>query len=228
MKMLAELAKRQVQQLSALQSGISLVRNPNDLKKVIQLSDQLSAMASSEDVRQFSEALCNHPQAIRAIEERYRVNSSDIGKLAQCRKGTLGYAYVDHLEQNGITPESLTPPPVKDDFSYVVAHLYETHDIWHTVTGYGTRIAGELGLASFGAAQLPSQFEYLILAGGILNTVFYQFDERDERMTAIAEGWTLGKKAKPFFGVRWNELWSHRLSDVQRELRVKKCKWHNT
>jgi ubiquinone biosynthesis protein COQ4 len=216
--MLAQIAKRQFQQISALQSGLALVRNPNNLREVINLSDKLLGMAGSEDIRKFSEELCKSPQAIDAVEKRYRVHSSDLKRLAKCKKGTLGYAYIQHLEKNEITPESLTPPPVKDDFSYVVAHLYETHDIWHTVTGYGTSVADELGLAAFGAAQLPSQFEYLLIAGGILNTVFYEFHERDERMSAIAEGWVLGKKAKPLFGVKWNELWNKKLVDVRQTL----------
>ena len=218
--MLTELVKRQMRQLSAFQSGMSLVRNPNNLSEIIKLSDKLLEMAGPEDIRKFSEDLCQTPQAIGAIENRYRVESCDVKALSQYRKGTLGYSYVKHLEKNEIAPESLTPPPVKDDFTYVVAHLYETHDIWHTVTGYGTSIADELGLASFGAAQLPSQFEYLLLAGGLLNTVFYQFDQRDERMTAIAEGWVLGKKAKPFFGIRWSEFWDKPLQQVRKELHI--------
>lgn len=218
--MLAQLARREIQRFSALKSGISLVRNPDNLKEVINLSDRLLEMVGPEEIQKFSEDLCTHPQAISAIEKRLRVNSCDTRRLKKCSKGSLGDAYIKHLNKNGIKPESLTPPPVKDDFSYVVAHLYETHDIWHAVTGFSTRIEDELGLAAFGAAQLPSPFEYLILAGGILNTIFYQFDERDKRLDAITQGWTMGKRAMPFFGVDWNRLWDVSLITIKKEMKV--------
>jgi ubiquinone biosynthesis protein COQ4 len=218
--MLNGLVKKQIQQFSLFHSGYSIIKDPNNLKEILNLSDRLTEFARPEDIKKFAEDLCVSPQAIEAIETRYRVNNRDLKSLAQCKKGSLGIAYLTHLEKSGISPESLAPPPVTDDVSYVMAHLYETHDIWHTVTGYGTSIADELGLASFGAAQLPSQFEYLLLAGGILNTVFYQFDERDERMTAIAEGWVMGKKAKPLFGLKWTELWNTPLATIRKNLEI--------
>lgn len=215
--MLAKMAMRQLQQFSLIHSGYCLVKDPNNLKQVLKLSDHLLELAKPEDIERFADDLCKDLQALTAIESRYRVNSE---ALEKCRMGTLGRAYIEHLASNNITAESLTPPPVKDDLGYVVAHLQETHDIWHTVTGFDTSVAGELGLAAFGAAQMPSQFEYILLAGGILNTIFYKFDERDERMQAIVLGWQMGKKARPLFGVRWNKLWNRPLQDVRKELMV--------
>lgn len=218
--MLASIAKRQIQQFSVFQSSYSLVKDPNNLKEVFKLSDALLDLAQPEDIKKFSEELCKDPQAIAAIETRYRVNGSDLNRISKCKSGTLGRGYLDHLKKNNITPESLTPPPVKDDVSYVTAHIIETHDIWHTVTGFQTTVAGELGLAAFGAAQLPAQFDYILLSGGILNTVIYKFGERIERMQAIADGWEMGRKAKPLFGVRWGEMWDESLHDVRKSLNI--------
>jgi len=81
-------------------------------------------------------------------------------------------------------------------------------------------VPGELGLAAFGAVQLSSQFEYLLLAGGLLNTVLYDFKQRGERMEAIIRGWDMGKKAQPLFGVHWSELWSEKVGDIRKELGI--------
>ncbi len=32
-------------------------------------------------------------------------------------------------------------------------HLYQTHDIWHVVTGWGNDLPGEVGLGGFYSAQ---------------------------------------------------------------------------
>jgi ubiquinone biosynthesis protein COQ4 len=217
--MLGALAKKQFQQLSVLHSSYAVIKDPNNLKEVLSLSEQLLELAQPEDIRKFAEEICRDPKAIAAIEERYRVEA-DLAKLAKCRKGSLGRSYIEHLEKNGITPESLTPPPVTDDLTYFAAHIRETHDIWHAVTGFATSVTGELGLAAFGAAQMPSQFEYILLSGGLLNTVLYKFDEREGRMQAIVDGWQMGKKAKPLFGVRWTEMWDEPLTQVRKSLKI--------
>jgi ubiquinone biosynthesis protein COQ4 len=218
--MLNNLMKKQIQQFSLFQNGYSIIKDPNNLKEILKLSDRLVEFAKPEDIKRFAEDLCVNPQVIKAIESRLRVDNRNLKKLSKCKKGTLGHAYLVHLKNSGISPESLAPPLVKDDVSYVMAHIYETHDIWHTVTGFDTTVRGELGLAAFGAAQLPSQFEYLLLAGGLLNTVFYQFNERDNRMNSIVYGWQLGKKSKPLFGVNWNELWNEPISNVRKDLKI--------
>ena len=39
-------------------------------------------------------------------------------------------------------------------------------------------------------------------------------------MHAIVRGWLLGKRARPLFGVRWNELWVTPMENVRRGLAV--------
>jgi ubiquinone biosynthesis protein Coq4 len=39
-------------------------------------------------------------------------------------------------------------------------------------------------------------------------------------MDAVVYGWTMGKRARALFGVRWNDLWSVPLSEVRARLGV--------
>ena len=39
-------------------------------------------------------------------------------------------------------------------------------------------------------------------------------------MTAISRGWTMGKNARPLFGIDWRSLWSEPLAEVQARYRV--------
>jgi ubiquinone biosynthesis protein Coq4 len=102
----------------------------------------------------------------------------------------------------------------------VVAYLYDTHDVWHVVTGFSTDVAGELGLQAFYLAQFPATLAGMILLAGFANTLFLNFEDRDARMTAITRGWLLGKRASSLFGVRWSDLWSTPLSEVRAQLHL--------
>ena len=120
----------------------------------------------------------------------------------------------------GLDPSALPTLEANDDSGYLRAHLYETHDIWHAVTGFHTDVAGELGLQAFYLAQIPSRLSSAILAGGFINTVAYAFPDRDARMRQIVRGWVLGKRAKNFFGVDWASLWATPLDEVRALLGV--------
>jgi ubiquinone biosynthesis protein Coq4 len=37
-------------------------------------------------------------------------------------------------------------------------------------------------------------------------------------MNAIARGWLLGRRARPLFGMRWAQRWTHPLADIRRDL----------
>ena len=207
-------------QLSALASAYQLVKDPNRLTDVLNLSDRLTDLATPEDLKALARELEKTPQAVEAIQKRVRVHSSPHRRFSRYAKSSLGRAYFEHLQKNGIVPEALAPSEIHDDISYIRAHFYETHDIWHTVTGFDISVAGELGLAAFGAAQFPSVFNFVLLAGGLLNTALYEFSDRDQRMDAITRGWTMGRKAKKLFGVEWDALWSVPLGQVRKQFNI--------
>jgi ubiquinone biosynthesis protein Coq4 len=45
-------------------------------------------------------------------------------------------------------------------------------------------------------------------------------NEREARFDAIVKGWEMGRRARPLFGTRWDELWATPLSDVRRSLGI--------
>jgi ubiquinone biosynthesis protein COQ4 len=109
---------------------------------------------------------------------------------------------------------------VNDELDFVRAHLYETHDVWHVVTGFATDVPGELGLQAFYFAQLPGKLPTAILAAAFVNTLIKHFEEREPRMQEIVRGYLLGRQARPLFGVRWDALWSAPLAEVRAQLQL--------
>jgi ubiquinone biosynthesis protein COQ4 len=207
-----------VQSAKMLYHFARLVRDPSRLGEVFEIAETLvdtNAMAPIVD------AFRATPEGARALRERPRIGRVDMKALRALPEGTLGRAFAAHLDRNGLDPNALpmlehTP----DDGMYAHAHLYETHDVWHAVTGFGADVAGELGLQAFYLAQMPAKLGTVLLSLGLLNTFLYAFDERDARMREITRGWLLGRRAKTFLGMDWKALWTTPLSEVRARLNV--------
>jgi ubiquinone biosynthesis protein COQ4 len=211
---------RSMHALKALASGFRLIRDPNRLAEVFEIADHLLAAAPPARTQQLVEEVKRSPEGARALADKPRVGSFDLAELAKLPEGTLGRVFADHMRANNLDPSALPKIPGGTELEFFRAHLYETHDILHVVTGFGTNVADELGLQAFYLAQFPGGLPPALLAGGLLNTMIYAIDQRDVRMRAIVRGWLLGKRARPFFGVRWGDLWAVPLADVRASLGI--------
>jgi ubiquinone biosynthesis protein COQ4 len=160
-----------------------------------------------------------NPAVDRALDERHRFDI-DLRSLQKLPEGTLGRVFSDNMVAAGLGPEALPDLASPDRPSYFRAHLYETHDVWHTVTGFGMDRFGEIGLQAFYLAQIGGGLPSLLLAVGFLRIALYERDKGRHLMDGIVRGYEMGRRAKPFFGVHWDELWSEPLSEVRVRLGV--------
>ncbi len=213
---------RSVDLARSLWSFVDLVRHPDHLDQVFVISDSL--FRRQEDVlTRMVEFFGRQEKGAAALRERPRL-VVDLDRLGALPEGTLGRTYASAMRRKNLDPASIPTMPATDEREYVRAHLYETHDVWHAVTGFDTGVAGELGLQGFYAAQAPGSLLPLVILGmGMLNTAFYAFDDRERRLDAIALGWQMGKDAKPLFGADWSALWSIPLEDVRRDLGIERA-----
>ena len=124
------------------------------------------------------------------------------------------------MPARGLDPGALPSLQVTDDASFLRAHLYETHDVWHVVTGFDNEWQSEIGLQGFYLAQFPGALSAVLLGLGCLRVGIYDIASREPLMSAIVRGWVMGKRARPFFGVRWDRLWDKPLADVRSLLDV--------
>jgi ubiquinone biosynthesis protein COQ4 len=202
----------------ALRAFVRLVKDPTRLDEVFVLADSVE---TEEAAARVAEVFQTDPRSAKVLRERPRLGEVDLGRLSKLPDGTLGRVFADAMIRMKLDPKDiLVPEHVASDFDFVRAHLRETHDIWHPVTGFDTDVAGELGLQAFYLAQFQAPLSALLLMVGFANTLFFGMEDRDRRMRAIVRGWMIGKRAEPFFGVRWAEMWETPLEDVRRKLRV--------
>ena len=205
-----------VSRARALKSFVTLVRDPSRLDQVFEVAEHGIEPRFLEDlVAHFS----RDPRGRRALQDRRRVHL-DVARLERAPAGSLGRAYLEHMRKNGLDPSAIPTLPATDATSYVQAHLYETHDIWHTVTGFGADPVGEIGLQAFYLAQFPARLASFLLAAGFLHVGLFHIEWKDALASEVVRGWEIGQRARPFFGVVWDELWDRPLEDVRRDLGV--------
>ena len=211
-------SEKQQWQTQVLESFIQVVKAPyGDFGSLGKLSNALGDAYSLQLVVEF---LSRTPEGRQAFQERPRLGKVDLHQLHQLPENTLGYIYADHMLKNGFTP-----PPVReiadDDYSFLGAHLGETHDIWHVVTDCDTNKAGEIELEAFYVAQIyPSRFWLALLSKNLLKTAIEDIELCDQHMDALSIGWRRGKQARPLFGIQWNKLWETPLENLRTQLNL--------
>ncbi len=195
---------------------LRLIPNPSRLEEVFRILDRLEA---DEEGLEIVHEFHDNPAHARVFKDRPRVGELNLEKLSALPLGTLGRTFADEMKARGLDPAAIERR--HDDGTpagYVFAHLRETHDIWHTATGFDVDVAGELGLQAFYLTQFKARLSTLLLAMGLLNTFFFAFEDRTRRMDAIARGWQLGRQSRPLFGFDWAAHWATPLSEVRAKL----------
>jgi ubiquinone biosynthesis protein Coq4 len=204
-----------VDSLRGWRAGLALLADPSRLSMVFELDRALSRHSVAGRIA----TLRSGERGREAFEQRRRL-TVDLAALGALPCGTLGRAFSDFLRKNGLDPGSIPSLPSGSDDEYFRAHLYDTHDLWHVVTGFDVDIAGELGVQAVYAAQFDSELPKLLLAGGLLQSALRVPDDFTRRVEAVLVGWKIGRGATSLFGVDWARLWSVPLDDVRRELGV--------
>lgn len=193
---------------------LSLMRDGgNRLDQVFSLLDVVSAQPDQR--RRMEEAVERDPQLAHAVLQRPRLGHVDLEALERLPEGTLGRAFVKFLRDNGLDPNALPVREAHDTVSYLRAHLLETHDLWHVVTGFSPDRAGELGLQAFYLAQNRSRPALSLLVTGFIGTFVRHFEGHEALLTQITRGWLMGRRARKLIGTDWKTLMDRPLEEVR-------------
>jgi ubiquinone biosynthesis protein COQ4 len=154
------------------------------------------------------------PRTAAAFRERRAFGPIVLEDLETLPAGTLGRVFADHCRARKIDPNLVHVPP-EGEVGFLLNHLYQTHDIWHVVTGWGNDLPGEVGVAGFYLSQFgsPTFFGYM-LALVCLNVISRRAD-LDAVISSLTSGYRAGEQAQPLFGLDWNELWDVPLAEVR-------------
>jgi ubiquinone biosynthesis protein COQ4 len=206
-----------VHAVAAFLHAIRLLLDPNRLADVFVLD---RAITTAEVLERIAARVRADPHAAESLAKRSRLSPIDVERLGRMPEGTLGRAVAEFLRARDLDPKDLPRQDAWDEGSFVRAHLYETHDIWHVVTGFDTDVAGELGVQAFYSAQLDGALPRYLLVGGLVQARIWAPHDWSRRLDAIARGWTLGVRARPLFGQDWDALFGEPLDAVRGRLNL--------
>lgn len=206
----------------ALRAARALSRDPDDTRHVFTLIESLSWRSNERIVRG-----CRRSETgRRLLAERPEIlpRLCDRAALAALPEGSLGRAYLRFVDAEGISADGLVAASIEgqkglhapgSETAYVGQRMRDTHDLWHTVTGYKGDLIGEVALLSFSNAQIWNPGVAVVVAVGVLKI-------REARVArAIASARLRGMRARWLPAAPWEELLALPLEEVRRRLRVR-------
>ena len=138
-----------------------ILEDPNDTRHVFTLFESMIGPIEVRHVGYFLESpegralFAKQPPVVQALTDRER--------LRKMPEGSLGRAYLAFVESEGISADGLveasregriTEHVTSPELAFLREYMRDTHDLWHTLTGYRGDIVGELSLLAFGFAQM--------------------------------------------------------------------------
>jgi ubiquinone biosynthesis protein COQ4 len=163
---------------------------------------------------ELAEALKRDPRTAEALRSRRVFGPIVLEELEVLPEGSLGRAFADHCRSRNLDPNLIHVPP-DDEIGWVLNHMYQTHDIWHVISGWDNDLPGEVGLGAFYAAQFRSPAFFGFMLALILLNVVMRKSDLGAVMAAMSDGYRGGKSAEPLFGVDWDAHWNVPLAEIR-------------
>jgi ubiquinone biosynthesis protein COQ4 len=159
------------------------------------------------------------PAVAAIIEARYVAPTPNLDQLLTYAPASLGYQYAAHLKANQFDPVFYPQQSCDSDISYIALRRSQTHDIQHVITGFGTDLAGEVGLQAFQLAQTRSPLAIALVAIN-LAAALDQPTLLGQIMAQWHQGWEMGLRARPLLAQRWEEAWEKPVAAWRAELQI--------
>jgi ubiquinone biosynthesis protein COQ4 len=205
---------------TVLDATRAALADPDDTKQAFRIAEALAFRTPERMKRRFRRTATGG--RLLARRENILDVLTDRARLEAMPAGSLGHAYLRFLDGEGITAAGLVQASVDgsgqpgddDEVAYVRARMRDTHDLWHTVTGYRGDLLGEAALLAFTFAQTRHVgIGFLAGVGMVLGGV-------PGARRFIARGFARGLRARWMPAVDWVKLLPRPLEEVRVELGI--------
>ncbi|MBW4443352.1 MAG: ubiquinone biosynthesis protein [Plectolyngbya sp. WJT66-NPBG17] len=159
------------------------------------------------------------PEIADVLTERYQAPPHDLEALLQSPEDSLGHVYACFIKLAGLQTIE-TENAIDSDTHYVEYRWQQTHDIWHIITGFDTSEIGEICLQAFYLAQFQLPLSSLLIANALISVTLWQPEMLNVMLSAISQGWQMGKTDRPLIAQKWEENWKRPVSLWRTELNV--------
>jgi ubiquinone biosynthesis protein COQ4 len=167
--------------------------------------------------------MLSDPTGRRILRDRPRISSSTMSMtyLRTLPENTVGRAYADWLDREGVSPDTRDTVKYIDDeeCAYVMQRYRECHDFYHAVTGLPIVVEGEVALKAFEFANT-----LLPMTGLSMFAVTRLQPKERQRFWKIYLPWAIknGVGAKEVINVYWEEQLERDVNVLRAELGIEK------
>ena len=169
-----ERKRTNIRPLKALRHFRNLIEDKEDTEQVFHITENLRGRRYIRDAIAFLQSPLG--TKLRTSKEFLPDILDNHAALWELPKGSLGRAYVEFMEREGLTANGLVEENAKftdkitrydDQIGWFHNRLRDTHDMTHILTGYGRDPLGEQCVLAFSYAQNFSLgFWFIAYAGG--------------------------------------------------------------
>lgn len=192
----------------------TISKDPNNTAAGLSVADNLYVLGLLDHEINY---LKQTPLHVEQFKNRYMLPKIDLQELQKLPEGSLGKCYSDHMLKYGLQPDFYKVHAIVNDTTYMMMWMRQTHDFWHTMTGFQTTVPHELGLQAFMHAQVRTPLSPLLIGGRIIGATFKNFGEVAEILDAISIGWSMGRNAKCIFPIQWDKVVHRPLAELRKE-----------
>jgi ubiquinone biosynthesis protein COQ4 len=213
--------------LKAWQHFRKLIADKEDTEQVFHIIAALRGRQFREIARKFW--FSDKGQQILGTEQRLIDILDDHDTLKKLPAGTVGRAYVDFMEREGLSAAGLEAEYARfessgkrfnDGIDRYGDRLRDTHDMLHVLTGYGRDALGEQCVLAFTYAQNRNLgVGFIAYAGGF--EIKRRVAPKAAIMSAVREGHRLGNAAKNIVHEDIVALLREPLADARKRLGIK-------
>ena len=203
-----------------------LIADKEDTEQVFHIIAALRGRKFRQIARKFWET----PKGQEMLLSKLRLIDmlDDHESIKQLPQGTVGRAYVDFMEREGLSAAGLEAEYARfedasvqydDVLTRYGDRLRDTHDMLHILTGYGRDALGEQCVLAFTYAQNRNLgVGFIAYAGGL--ELKYRVAKSAPIMKAVREGHRIGKAAKNIVHEDIGALLREPLADARKRLGI--------
>ena len=169
------------------------------------------------------DAMLSHPTGRRILRDRPRISSRtmSVESLRKLSANSVGRAYVDWLDREGVSPDTRDSVKYIDDpeCAYVMQRYRECHDFYHALTGLPVFVEGEVALKAFEFANM-----LLPMTGLSLFAVIKMKPAERARFWKTYLPWALhnGFNSKDIINVYWEEELETDVEELRKNLGIER------
>jgi len=201
--------------LQVLVLFLKLVRNPNRTELIFKGVDLVSQDPNQEPLQAIEKAVMQNSGFRSMYNEKYIPDLPDMMFLQTCPENSFGRALHQHMVSNGLSFDLFPRNPADRPIQYLTTRIYQDHDLWHVLFGFGTAVEDELAIQAFGVAQFQSPVALMLIAGGLLHLLGQSPARAVAAFGRITELYALGKRAPFLLSLRLHDFFTKPLHEVR-------------